>query len=442
MTVCGVLRAPRRGDIHTAVVLGYMGGGSHLPDLQAVAPALLNIARRYSERVLLRFLGAEPPPELLRLPNVAWTSAKTFDYAAFATDFVQQDYDIFFAPLKNNQFNSCKSPIKFLEYSAAGVPGVYSNLETYNSIVQHGRNGFLATGLDEWEEYLSRLVEEPDLRYEIAAQAQETVRKDWLLSEHAQVFRETWSAALQLEPTLRQEPSPQLDLALHLSAQVQSWQKQLQSSIQRQDLRVEELNQTQLNLQIQLGERDETIEWLNRRLFAANQSLQDIENSNSWNFMRRLMKIRRWLIPEGSQRERVFRLGLGKVKNLWNAAPKTVQGNPPPVEDPATTTRSLPAELGFHYDSGSRAASDPDIGEVRWPGEVRGHCAGGDGLGYSHSAPSTDRAALRCNKLPCVLRPDILHPGQSSSGGSGSRSYLRGEAAFAWPGQYLPGFDG
>ena len=337
------LRAPRRGDTHTAVVLGYMGGGSHLPDLQAVAPALLNIARRYSERVLLRFLGAEPPPELLRLPNVAWTPAKTYDYAAFAADFVQQDYDIFFAPLKDNLFNRCKSPIKFLEYSAAGVPGVYSNLETYNSVVRHGENGFLAANLDEWEEYLSRLVEDPVLRYQMATQAQETVRRDWLLSEHAQVFREAWSEALQLEPKLRQEPSPQLDLALHLSAQVQSWQKQLQLTIQRLNLRVEDLNYTQPNLQILLGEKDETIERLNRRLYAANQRLQDIENSHSWNFLLRLMKIRRWLIPEGSRRERVFRAGLDKAKNPGQSAPVMNEGSPQPVQPLATTTGNPPA---------------------------------------------------------------------------------------------------
>jgi len=159
------LRAPHRAGPHTAIVLGYMGGGSHLPDLQAVAPALFNIARRYSERVLLHFLGAEPPPELLRLPNVAWTPAKTYDYAAFAADFVQHDYDVFFAPLKDNLFNRCKSPIKFLEYSAAGVPGVYSNLETYNSVVRHGENGFLAANLDEWEEYRMRVTDWEVNRY-------------------------------------------------------------------------------------------------------------------------------------------------------------------------------------------------------------------------------------------------------------------------------------
>ena len=435
------LRLPRRADTHAAVVVGYMGGGSHLPDLQAVAPALLNIARRYDERVLLRFLGAEPPPELLRLPNVAWTPAKTFDYAAFAADFLQQDYDIFFAPLKNNQFNSCKSPIKFLEYSAAGVPGVYSDLETYNRVVRHGENGFLATSLDEWEEYLSRLIEDPDLRYEIAVQAQETVRKDWLLSEHASVFREAWSEALQLEPAQRQELSSQLDLALHLSAQVQSWQKQLQLTLQRQNLRVEELNQTQLNLQTQLGERDETIEWVSQRLYTAEQRVKDIENSNGWIFMQRLMKIRRWLIPEGSRRERVFRLGLGKLIKR-KAAPVASEASPLPAEPVAAPTEEPAGRLDPRNDASPRTTGYPLISEGRWPREVRRHCTGGDGLGYSHSAAPTDRAALRCRKLSRVLRADSFHPGQSPAGGSGSGSYLRSEAAVPRPGQHLPGCDG
>jgi GT2 family glycosyltransferase/glycosyltransferase involved in cell wall biosynthesis len=336
------LSSPHKRDANSAVVVGYMGGPSHLPDLLAVTSALINIARRYGERVLIRFLGAEPPPELQRLPNVAWVPAKTYHYAVFAADFVRQDYDIAFAPLKDNLFNRCKSHIKFLEYSAAGIPGVYSNLETYNGVVRTGQNGYLADGLDEWEEYLSRLVEDPDLRYEIAYQAQETVRRDWLLSEHAQVFQQAWFGGQPQEPTRVKKPSPQIDLALNLSAQVQSWQTQLQVTNQRLEVRVEELNQTQLNLQRQLGEKDDTIEWLNHLLYAANRRIQDIENSHSWKFTQRVLKARRWLIPEGSRRETIFHLGLRLLIKPSQAAPNPNEGNPPLVKLPSAVTENKP----------------------------------------------------------------------------------------------------
>ena len=44
------------------------------------------------------------------------------DYKDFATFFQTQSADIFIAPLVDNIFNQCKSPIKFFEYSALGVP--------------------------------------------------------------------------------------------------------------------------------------------------------------------------------------------------------------------------------------------------------------------------------------------------------------------------------
>lgn len=44
------------------------------------------------------------------------------------------DADIGFAPLEKNKFNDCKSKIKALEYTAMGIPGIYSNVEPYKDL--------------------------------------------------------------------------------------------------------------------------------------------------------------------------------------------------------------------------------------------------------------------------------------------------------------------
>ncbi len=78
-----------------------------------------------------------------------------------------------------------QSPIKYLEYSAFGAPGVYSNLTPYSKIIDDGKNGFLASSYAEWETCLSRLIEDEELE-NIVLDAQDKVKKHWLLSQNAE----------------------------------------------------------------------------------------------------------------------------------------------------------------------------------------------------------------------------------------------------------------
>ena len=75
---------------------------------------------------------------------------------------------------------------KYLEYAALGAPGVFSALDPYMDVVRNGENGLLAADLNAWDNQLSRLIEDTELRTQIALQAQADVRRNWLLSQHAQ----------------------------------------------------------------------------------------------------------------------------------------------------------------------------------------------------------------------------------------------------------------
>jgi len=211
------------------VVISYMGGDSHLSDVQSVAVALLNVAKRYGERVRFQFLGTRPPDDLLALPNLHWEEAKTFVYADFAANFIKLDCDIFIAPLRDNRFNRCKSAIKFLEYSALGVPGVYSRLETYSGVVVHGENGYLAEAVVEWEEYLSRLIENPAERAAMGRQAQNTVQRDWLMSVNAHRWVDVYNRIISGRERI---VPPEVGVILQAARQAQDWQQALQEENQ------------------------------------------------------------------------------------------------------------------------------------------------------------------------------------------------------------------
>ena len=175
------------------LTIGYMGTPSHKPDLGYIIPVLLDLIKRYPQKLRFHFWGVQPPTQLESLPQVKWTPWYFSLYKDFAELFQTQSADIFIAPLVDNLFNRCKSPLKFFEYSALGAPGVFSRLEPYADVVTHGHNGLLASSLDEWKDCLIQLVENGELRFQLAINAQAKIRENWLLSQNA--FR--WEAAFQ-----------------------------------------------------------------------------------------------------------------------------------------------------------------------------------------------------------------------------------------------------
>ena len=172
-------------DTQRPIIIGYMGGHSHSPDLLMVQPALIQLVEKYSqERIRFQFWGIEPPEELAFYAKVDWFPPPSKRYSDFANYFQQQEVDILIAPLCDNLFNSCKSSIKFLEFSAIGAPGVYSRVTPYAEIIENEKEGLLAATTEEWVSMLSRLIESAELRSRIIGNAQQKISQSWLLSQN------------------------------------------------------------------------------------------------------------------------------------------------------------------------------------------------------------------------------------------------------------------
>jgi GT2 family glycosyltransferase/glycosyltransferase involved in cell wall biosynthesis len=287
---------PVHKDNKQPITIGYMGGASHVPDLAAVAPVLVKIAHRYADQVVFRFLGAHIPVDLSSLPNVVWSPSETYDYAKFAGSFSNQEYDIFIAPLCDNLFNRCKSPIKYLEFSAQGAPGVYSNLDAYSCVVRHGENGFLASGLDEWLEYITRLIESPELRFEMGQQALETVRANWLLSQHADCWVQVYDCVSKKEHANQVATQPETAALLRLFSQVQFFEREISAREKANEYKAGQLTQLTGRLH-ELTKRLQQFRESLERTELESQSLKwrllQIEQSRSWRLLIALGNIRK-----------------------------------------------------------------------------------------------------------------------------------------------------
>ena len=283
------------------VVVGYLGGHSHLYDLEMIKPVLLQLLRRYGDQIVLRFWGGAPPPELLEWKNVEWLTPGLVDYAEFARYFAGQECDVFIAPLSDNLFNRCKSFIKYLEYSALGVPGVYSRVTPYEEVVTHSQDGFLASTPEEWAAYLADLIDAPSLRYQIGQAARRTVCDKWLLSQHAQEWARVYDQILDSPGQL-----PKSSAAIRASQRFQIWHREMEEHIKSLEKRSEELNRF-------LSEDNELIEALSAQSAKKEWEIQALEakwtavaTSPGWKLVQTLTPIREWLVPRKSWREQTL----------------------------------------------------------------------------------------------------------------------------------------
>ena len=64
------------------------------------------------------------------------------------------------APLQDNEFNRCKSPLKIQEYSMMGMVTVASNIPPYSLHIRHGYNGLLVNEGEDWAEVIAQATPE------------------------------------------------------------------------------------------------------------------------------------------------------------------------------------------------------------------------------------------------------------------------------------------
>jgi len=174
---------------HTSekIVIGFGGSSTHDGDIAMIEEALLAIARKYGDRITFKFLGCVTD-RLANLPCVEFIDFKP-SYREYALELKTASIDIAVVPLEDTHFNRCKSNMKWLEYSACRIPGVYSDLLPYNSCVTQGRTGLLTgNSTQQWIEALESLIVQEDLRKAIARAAQQDVLANFSLGNRAHLY--------------------------------------------------------------------------------------------------------------------------------------------------------------------------------------------------------------------------------------------------------------
>lgn len=157
------LRRPRGNGV---TVIGWTGSHSTVQHLRLAFPVLEELARRHPIRMVV--VGSDP----IEIPGVEtlfrrWSSAREVQDLA--------DIDLGIMPLPDDEWSRGKCGLKALQYMALGVPAVVSPVGVNTEIVEDGVNGFTPSTDRRWIERLSLLVERPELRERLGAEARKTV---------------------------------------------------------------------------------------------------------------------------------------------------------------------------------------------------------------------------------------------------------------------------
>ena len=162
------------------VKLIYAAGPGHTVFFNRfILPVMPQLCERYAGKISMTFMGVHPELEQFAT-QIEITYYPTMGLEEYRKKISEGNYDIGLSPLISDEFTKCKYFNKFIEYTMAGIVGVYSETEPYTYVVKNDENGFLAKDdPQDWYECLCRVIDNALLRNRCVCAAQELLEKEF-----------------------------------------------------------------------------------------------------------------------------------------------------------------------------------------------------------------------------------------------------------------------
>lgn len=139
------------------ITIGWSGSITTIKHFEFALPVLRKLKEKYGDRLRFKVIGdASYTNEELGIKGIGW---KREDEVKELSEF-----DIGVMPLPDDEWANGKCGLKGLQYMALEIPTIMSPVGVNTEIIKDGKNGFLASEINEWLEKTSRLIENSDLR--------------------------------------------------------------------------------------------------------------------------------------------------------------------------------------------------------------------------------------------------------------------------------------
>ena len=133
--------------------IGYVGASGHDEDLLIAYRAMLKIFKlRADVKFVIRYGGLKPsylkPHKQIDFEQVIWHIEK------YPNNLKKLCIDLALAPLRDTDFNRCKSNLKWIEWSSMGVPLLASDVEPYRETL-----GLIYLSSNDIDEFSKKILE-------------------------------------------------------------------------------------------------------------------------------------------------------------------------------------------------------------------------------------------------------------------------------------------
>lgn len=182
--------------------LGYMGTFTHMQDLRLVLRPLRAFLKQNEKAVRLEIVGVGAHAEIRDLFGelpVRWRNpGPSGDYETFPGWMRRSlHWDAAIAPLEDNAFTRCKSDVKYLDYGAFGIPGVFSDVLPYRGTIRHRETGLLVRNdPDAWALAIEEIFADEPLRIRVAEAARDDVHARRTLDTKSMLWLEAIESIL------------------------------------------------------------------------------------------------------------------------------------------------------------------------------------------------------------------------------------------------------
>jgi glycosyltransferase involved in cell wall biosynthesis len=157
--------------------MGWLGLSNGLPYLRHIQPALQKLTTLFPG-LKLKVICDEPLQlDGVTVDNAPWRQETEQDHL--------RSFDIGIMPLWDSLWTRGKCAYKIVQYMGVGLPVVASPVGMNLQVVSSGENGFLADTQEDWVTYLSRLIEDAQLREQFGLRGRERVEQNYSLDRFA-----------------------------------------------------------------------------------------------------------------------------------------------------------------------------------------------------------------------------------------------------------------
>ena len=162
-------------------IVGWTGTHSTITYLSVLLPVLQKVAQ-YQDFTFLVISDKKPDWQLKNMQFVAWNKETEIQ------DLAQMDIGLM--PLADDEWAKGKCGFKALQYMAMGIVPLVSPVGVNTEIVEDGLSGFLCKHTQDWENTLSKLLQDTQKRKDIGENARKRIIAKYSILANTSNFTE------------------------------------------------------------------------------------------------------------------------------------------------------------------------------------------------------------------------------------------------------------